>query len=257
MHTRDNSRETNSVHDLPYTGTSTPQSASKRNSRADLPSQLAQNNLSRSSLSRSSSPPKKRTSYYDMDVTPPRASQQKGLLSDNWFTHDDDVRSASPSAISTVSSLRSIDNRRAAAYSPVPQSAQEEFASIPLSSKKLRVHPLEANPPTPPPAGQQQQLYEQENVYQRQESESAGTKSQGLGLGLTRQLSGLGRQFSLRKARLYGDVRERTPPVMVGGNGNRRTRVISRTGMETGDGKGVRGRQVSGKVVEEGRGGAW
>ena len=195
-----------------------------------------------------------------MDATPPRASQQKSFLSDNWFTHDDDddLRSASPSAISTVSSLRTIDNRRAAAYSPVPQFAHEEFARVSLSSKQQQqVHPLEANPPTPPPVGQQQQLYEQENVGQPQEGEQAGAKTQGLGLGLTRQLSGLGRQFSLRKARLYGDVRERTPPVMLGGDGNRRTRVISRTGMEAGDGVGVRGRQVSGKVVEEGRGGRW
>ena len=63
----------------------------------------------------------------------------------------------------------------------------------------------------------------------------------------------------MRKARLYGEMKSRTPPMMVGGDGvGNRGRVVSRTGMDEDARKmGVRGRQVSGKVVEEGRGGAW
>ncbi|KAM3084922.1 hypothetical protein ACMFMG_003367 [Clarireedia jacksonii] len=51
------------------------------------------------------------------------------------------------------------------------------------------------------------------------------------------------------KARSYGELKARTPPVMVGGG-----RQVS-SGVDLGEGLGTRGRDVSGKVAEEGRGG--
>ncbi|PQE29109.1 P-loop containing nucleoside triphosphate hydrolase protein [Rutstroemia sp. NJR-2017a BBW] len=53
------------------------------------------------------------------------------------------------------------------------------------------------------------------------------------------------------KARSYGELKARTPPVMVGG-----TRQVS-SGVDLGEGLGGRGRDVSGKVAEEGRAGVW
>ena len=256
MQTRsDSSSPRTSVHDLPY---SPPKS--KRNSRADLPSQLQAFRHS-PSLSRSSPPPKKRTSYYDLSPTPPLTYNLPTTRpASNWFTYEQSSpmshRAATPSVISTVSSLRSTDPR-GAAYERVPQTAVDEVASVPLATEK-RLHPLGANPPTPPPAARHFRIA-QEQVRPRRTQAPQEPQQGGLGLGLTRQLSGLGRQFSLRKARLYGEMKSRTPPMMVGGDsvvGNR-GRVVSRTGMDEDARKmGVRGRQVSGKVVEEGRGGA-
>ncbi|KAI9760378.1 MAG: hypothetical protein M4579_001674 [Chaenotheca gracillima] len=215
MHTRNGSSDSLSL-DQKAVG-------SKRSSRADLPSQIQQyNNSARSSrvdLSRSSGThsPAKRYSQYNEPTRPKHPSRQ-ALLNDNWYTYigNAETQNTEDGPEMDVASVKDFRRSKANNYRPL----NSEWDDIP--------HPLESNPPTPPP----------------------GTK-RGLRVGNLNRVQSL-------KAKFYGDLKSATPPIMVGpsenepvGGGN--WRVVSNSGT---DFEGSR-REVSGKVAEEGRGGAW
>lgn len=258
---------------------------SARTSRADLPSQLA-NGRPSSSLSRSvrSAPPKRKSAFiesaslygteFDQENTPPKRNSKNALLSDNWYVHvpiqdegeEEDIGMATMMGdrdISGVSSLTPADYeyaQRAEAeelgYTPLPQPYEEEVAMVP--------HPLGMNPPTPTP---EEGIERSETVIRhhqpRPTKEIKAPKSDGLSPGSANRTVTAG-----PKAKFYGDLRAATPPVMGTYVDHARdddddrqpdsVRVVSsgaQWGLNIG-GKGkVRGRDVSGKIAEEGRGG--
>ncbi|KAI9824438.1 MAG: hypothetical protein M1832_001973 [Thelocarpon impressellum] len=257
------SRAQNPMRAVPFlhTRTDSRESLSSSNARSTLPSQLP-SSPPRSSLARGT-PPRSPPKQYQRiahptaaAITPAPSSPAKSrsaLLSDNWFTYEDheptplSPKRSGPRAsdASTVSSMRSSELRLSAFYEPLPQVYDD--VDIDDVSTPPRLHPLEANPPTPPPPS------------------SVSQQQPGLRLGSLNR-AGPG---SL-KAKLYGDLKAATPPLMVGewrptpvekdvppAVGSRR--VVSRTsGLQvesTARGNGERRREVSGKVVEEGRAG--
>ncbi|KAI9799545.1 MAG: hypothetical protein M1825_004471 [Sarcosagium campestre] len=253
---------------------------SARNSRADLPSQLSSSRHSRADLSRSSrtpSPTKQRNSHLSLDDTPPKSStadspssvyRRDSLINDNWFSYEDikpseaDDGMSPTRELSTVSSLRSHEARLASsgpAYhalntshdiTEVPsRQPPTSFAQVPVP------RPLESHPPTPPPQSQSPQISSQP----RRKTPLTTTTPNRIG--------------SL-KAKLYGDLKPATPPLMVGkfgelapppssvGSSNNGSpgrgsgRVLSNSSNDYGfEPRGGRKRDVSGKVAEEGRGG--
>lgn len=134
--------------------------------------------------------------------------------SENWTTHP-----SPPPSPFEFKHLRT-------PYQPVPQ-------SIPVENESLLPRPLAMNPPTPP-------------VNQAARKQYPGHRALGPGSGNT---MGLGVAVSTRQRAYEG----------LGSEKIRSTgRVVSRTGVEVkgleGVGKGMRAREVSGKVAEEGRG---
>ena len=247
MHTR-----TDSTESLAGLGATPP---SNRNSRALLPSQVSAHSPERSSagsLTRSAgarSPPKRSSQHgHKAGGSPSKSSVRSSLLQDNWFTYDEVPTSC---AASVVSSLNSTDLRHAAgpadaSYEPVDQHLYDDEIKVDRE-KPLPPHPLELNPPTPPP-------------FQHLKRENPGplpgpNHQPGLRLG------SLNRGGSL-KVKLYGELKCATPPIMVGTCVDlpmeaHSQRAVSRSGADVADDRirGSRGRDVSGKIVEEGRGG--
>ncbi|KAI9793798.1 MAG: hypothetical protein M1833_000521 [Piccolia ochrophora] len=272
-------------------------SGSARNSRADLPSQLQQSpsrtDLARSS--RSLSPTKRLSTAPSLEATtPPKPSHHRkdSLLVDNWYTYtttgtprpadDDDeaetdITTTYPNpltrASSTVSSLRSHEARLASSgpayhalhdnpfsHDIVDAEPHHAYTDIPLLPR-----PLESHPPTPPP-----------NASPTKTPARIAPK-QPLAATNPNRVGSL-------KATLYDDLKCATPPLMVGKRasgtpasaargigslpGSGGARVVSNSGTDfdfegrggnamNGNANAGRRREVSGKAMEEGRGGGW
>ena len=154
----------------------------------------------------------------------------------NWITHPSP--SPSPSPPRAFKHLRNNSS-----YQPLSQTSPFEYTS---QDENVIPRPLEMNPPTPPV----QQQKRRQNFEQR--ALVPGTGNVG---GQGNWGSGT---VGLGKARAWGGM-GRTGGGMGGGG-----RVVSRSGVEVREGGifpsgGVRAREVSGKVMEEGRGtgGGW
>ena len=209
----------------------------QRSSHADLPPSSTKTlsfyndrqptpNTSAADVNRS---PTKSSSVYSGSTARPPSNRPHSTVSDtNWITHPSPPRSPVE-----FEHLRKT-------YTPLPQSS-------PFDNENLLPRPLEMNPPTPPNA----------QWCRRQPRPLApGTGNRSFDSGSVGSL-GIG------KARGYGHLGAGSPNMgtrgITGGG-----RVVSRSGVEVGrcegDGKGVRARDVSGKVAEEGRGmgrGTW
>ncbi|KAI9684341.1 MAG: hypothetical protein M1829_002150 [Trizodia sp. TS-e1964] len=218
MHTRANSEDTFSSSNQPR--------FTNRNSRADLPSQINQNNSKRSSrvdLARAPavSAVKRASQYEDLiqDSKQSKRGSYASLADANWHTTytDSDSRADDENLARTesiVSSLKEQEVEMAKKY----EALRQLYNDIP--------HPLEANPPTPPP-----------------------WSAQGLGIGSPHK-------GATPKSKYYGDLKPGTPPIMgatITSPNRNNARVISNSGADFGGAA----RDVSGKVAEEGRGGGW
>ncbi|KAL6719885.1 hypothetical protein ACLMJK_001806 [Lecanora helva] len=176
--------------------------------------------------------------------TRPR-STAPSLPDSNWITHPSPSPSPSPSP---PRELRHLRNKKSS-YQPLSQTSPFEYAP---NNENLLPKPLEMNPPTPPiPLGEQQQQQQRHQAMsQRALTPSSGNAGQG-NWGSGSGMMGIG------KARAWGGMGRSGPSSMGGGGG----RVVSRSGVEVRPGGilpsgGIRAREVSGKVMEEGRGGA-
>lgn len=216
------------------------QPVSKRSSRANLPQQslnrprsfYEQSQSQRNSCAQIPPSPTYSPSIYTdfsrpTSTRPPSTrptstrprSAAPSIPDSNWITHPS---SPSPPAspIHELRHLRSMKN----SYAPLPQSAPAP------AWNNENFSPLEMNPPTPPNAQRAQTMHQRPLV--------PGTgNSLGFGNGKLRDYEGLNK-------------------------GHAGQRVLS-SGRDLGDGdvdswgRAVRMRGVSGKFVEEGRGGAW
>lgn len=201
---------------------------SQRSSRANLPpfptktssfydDRQPTPNVSVTDINRS--PTKSSSVYSDSNVHPPSTRPHSTVSDTNWITH--------PSPPIEFKYLRQT-------YTPVRQSS-------PLDNENFLPRPLEMNPPTPPNA-------QWRSTQQR--PLAPGTGNGGFAGGNVGSL-GIG------KARGYGILGAGSTNMGVSGNTGG-GRVVSRSGVEVGhgerEGRGVRARDVSGKVAEEGRG---
>lgn len=160
--------------------------------------------------------------------TRPR-STAPSLPDNNWITHP----SPSPSPPRELKHLR---NKQS--YQPLSQTSPFEYTS---NNENFR--PLEMNPPTPPL--DQQKRRGEAGVGPR--ALAPGTGNLGQGGGWAPGMVGIG------KAKAWGGM-GRSESAGVGGGG----RVVSRSGVEVKErgifpSGGIRAREVSGKVMEEGR----
>ena len=154
------------------------------------------------------------------------------LPDDNWITHPSPSPSPSPSPPRELKHLLSKPS-----YQPLAQTSPFEY-----TTDKENFRPLEMNPPTPPLNSQKRRAGP--GVKQRALALGAGNHGQGgdwnpgmVGFGKAKAWGGMGR----------------SKPVMGGGG-----RVVSRSGVEVKErgifpSGGIRAREVSGKVMEEGR----
>ncbi|KAK3176520.1 hypothetical protein OEA41_007843 [Lepraria neglecta] len=163
-------------------------------------------------------------------------SAAPSLPDSNWITHPSPSPSPSPPR-----ELKHLRNK--SSYQPLSQTSPFEYTN---QDENMIPRPLEMNPPTPPI----QQQKRRQNIEQR--ALVPGTGNVG---GQGTWGSGT---VGLGKARAWGGM-GRTGGGMGGGG-----RVVSRSGVEIREGGifpsgGVRAREVSGKVMEEGRGtgGGW
>ena len=210
-----------------------------RDGRQDLPSRQYQIPSPRSSagsehLKRNSvygaSTPQKRASYTEVplsDTSSTRSSRKIGKMQEAWYTADSlpprSSRSASP---------------KKAAYQLVHQnfdSSEDVSCGLP--------NPLEANPPTPRHKHFSRDSPLSEISNNRTSTDIADSGSRFREHELQRE------NF---KAKFYGELKPGTPPVMIG---NKR-QVSSGTDFVNKGGYKVDRREVSGKMAEEGRGGA-
>lgn len=164
--------------------------------------------------------------------TRPR-STAPSLPDNNWITHPSPSSSPSPSP---PRELKHLLNK--ASYQPLSQTSPFEYAT---NNENFR--PLEMNPPTPPL--NQQNRRGGAGVEQR--ALTPGTGNLGQGGGWAPALVGIG------KAKAWGGMGT-SGPARTGGGG----RVVSRSGVEVKENGifpsgGIRAREVSGKVMEEGR----
>ena len=210
---------------------------SAQGSRSDLPSQISSSaRSSRTDLNRSGGhrSPTKRASQFtesrsihggDMS-SPPKRGIKSQILTDNWYVHvpiddEDAVPRRNPSDVSSLHPSDHIHAERAGDYEPLPQPYEND--------SDLRPHPLGMNPPTPQPE-------------ERTLTPSTGNRA------------------PTPKSKLYGNLKPGTPPLMVGPSRDSPkesgSRVIS-SGSDWMGRKNVRGRDVSGKAAEEGRGSGW
>jgi len=202
-------------------------SPSKRASHTYYPS-LTQDSPTKAPVEQTSlkrSPTKASSVYSTATKTSRTRSTTPSLPDSNWITHPSP--SPSPSPPSEISHLRN-----KAAYQPLHQSSPFEYSST-VHDENLIPRPLEMHPPTPPP---DQQKARQEARALTPSTGNAAITQGNWGPGMV----GIG------KARAWGGM---------GGGG----RVVSRSGVEVRQGGiypsgGVRAREVSGKVMEEGRG---
>ena len=151
----------------------------------------------------------------------------------NWITHPSPSPSPSPSP---PRELKHLLNRPT--YQPLSQDWPSEYVT---NNENFR--PLEMNPPTPPPYQQKRM----EGAGPEHRALVPGTGNLGQGGGWTPGTVGIG------KAKAWGGMGT-SRPAGTGGGG----RVISRSGVEVKErgiipSGGIRAREVSGKVMEEGR----
>jgi hypothetical protein len=251
-----------------------------RDARMDLPSrqyQIPPSNSARSSLASATElkrnsgnsflPPKRSNPSYT--VIPlvdyeanlqelPRPSTRNSQKSDAWFANDSSL--GSPRVRSKTPSPR----KSPAKYTPLhqPHESTDDFSSFGLPN------PLEANPPTPrhnlmpTPPSPVSPLSEisanmntntptknlnnyKNHTYQ---AYKGGTESRDIA-DMSYEPEPAQETF---RAKYYGELKPGTPPIMIGGKNNRQ---IS-SGNDFGDmSNSFRGRDVSGKIAEEGRGG--
>lgn len=176
--------------------------------------------------------PTKSSSIYSTNTTP-------SLSDTNWITHS----SPSPSPPHEFTHLNNLNplKSRTINYQPLPQTYTSENAPPSLVPK-----PLEMNPPTPPIEKRRQNGYRPLTPVDG----NMGAWGPGMvGIGKARAWGGMG-----------GNMNGVGGGRASGGGGGR---VVSRSGVEIGErgilpSGGVRAREVSGKVMEEGRGsGGW
>jgi hypothetical protein len=207
-----------------------------RDSRLDLPSRQYQIkiNSARSSvvdLKRSSygaSSPPKRASYTEIaisDTGSEEAPRQLGMIEEAWFT------------------AKSLNSKQSRASSPEKGTYQP--IEQPYDSENWTVNhpnPLEANPPTP----RHSVLLNRDSPL----SEISNNRTSGDIADMSSQVQEMPsiRDF---KAKRYGELRAATPPVLVGAN----RQVSSGADYPSLGGFRSKNRDVSGKVVEEGRSG--
>ncbi|KAH8804772.1 hypothetical protein F5884DRAFT_425173 [Xylogone sp. PMI_703] len=248
FHTRSNSTESFST----YKSTPPP----SRDSRLDLPSRqyqipAANSNrssvveLKRASLTNSSkpSPPSKRGSYAEIpaedDNSPPR-SRPNSKLADGWYANDSLTKK-------NPRSSRSASPKKASYQVLTQDYYDEDDLAVQHPS------PLELNPPTPRSSKNftrsQTMPLEEGATNRRQTMPPSGDLGDMSARG--RDLIHPPEEF---KSKYYGDLQSATPPVMVGAKNSRQ--ISSGNDFLSSFGKGsLRGREVSGKVAEEGRGG--
>ena len=164
--------------------------------------------------------------------TRPR-STAPSLPDDNWITHPSPSPSPSPSP---PRELKHLLNK--SSYQPLSQTSPFEYTA---NNENFR--PLEMNPPTPPI--NKQKAKSVPSLEQRVLTPGSGNLGQGG--GWAPGTVGIG------KAKAWGDMGRSGPAGMGGGS-----RVVSRSGVEVKEGGiypsgGIRAREVSGKVMEEGR----
>lgn len=173
------------------------------------------------------------TTITDDRPSSPRPRSTVSTLADsNWITHPSP--SPSPSPPREFKHLRNTPS-----YQPLSQTSPFEYTS---TDQNFLPKPLEMNPPTPPIQSQKRRR----SIQERALSPATGNHGQpnwGSGPGMV----GIG------KARAWGGMGRSGGNAMGGGG-----RVVSRSGVQVrNDGilpsGGVRAREVSGKVMEEGR----
>ena len=222
------------------------QSSAHRNSRTQFPNLTLQNresptkNNEQQGIQRS---PTKSSSIYSGDNKPvTRFGSATSSVSDsNWITHP------SPSSSPAYSPPREFKHltTKKTTYQPLSQTAPFEYTSDEENIPPPLLGPLEMNPPTPP-------------IGQKKRRNNGGGTIYGEARTLVpaahnvRQGNWGPATVGIGKARTWGEMGPGPSP--SGG-----TRVISRSGVEVRSGGilptgGVRAREVSGKVMEEGRG---
>ena len=209
--------------------------ASHRTSRTNFPNlsqhprPAAQQPQQSTNLKRSTT---KASSIYSIGSESSKVSSVAASLSDdNWITYPS--QSPSPSPARELASLRN-----KATYQPLSQTSPFEYTDE--NEPPLLPQPLQMHPPTPPVEKQKKETHFRRGGFQgRALTPSTGNWGPGLvGIGKARQWST--------------------------GSKEGVTRVVSRSGVEISQGQilpsgGMRAREVSGKIMEEGRGtgGVW
>ena len=159
------------------------------------------------------------------------------LPDSNWITHPSPTSSPSPSPPRELTYLG-----KKASYQPLSQTSPFEYSAN--DENMPPTNPLEMNPPTPP-------------IEQwKQRKEANGQRALTPGNGNVRQQGSWNQgpgTVGIGKARAWGGMGQQNG--RAGGGG----RVVSRSGVEVRQGGifpngGVRAREVSGKIMEEGRG---
>lgn len=207
------------------------QAPSTRNSRTYFPNLIqAHQPTTQPTVPNLTRSPTKSSSIYSSSTTTATArppSTVPSLPDSNWITHPSP--SPSPSPPRELNYLRNKPN-----YQPLLQTSSFEYAP---NDENFPPRPLEMNPPTPPFERQERRVRDNQRAL-TPGTGNMGQKNWGPGM------------VGIGKARAWGGM---------GGAG----RVVSRSGVEVRDGGilpsgGVRAREVSGKVMEEGRGiGNW
>lgn len=226
--------ERSSRADLPQQSLNRPRSfynqpESQRSSRAQIPPQPTYSpsiytDYSRPTSTRPTStrPNSTRPSSTRPNSTRPR-SVAPSIPDSNWITHP-----SSPSPpTSPIQEFRHLRSSTTSNYAPVPQMAPA------LAWNSENFSPLEMNPPTPPNNAQRSQT-------QHQRALVPGTgNSLGFGNGKLRDYEGLNKGYNVGQR------------VVSSGRDIRDGEVDDSWGRK------MRMRGVSGKVIEEGRGGEW
>ncbi|KAE8444484.1 hypothetical protein EG329_000468 [Mollisiaceae sp. DMI_Dod_QoI] len=234
-----------------------------RDARSDLPSRQYQvgpnsgsprSSIAGAELKRSSqytpSSPSKRGSYTEVPMSEAVSHRSSRFVentkpTDPWYVSDSLGRSRGRS-----SSPRKVQGQGQARYEPLHQ-RHDSSDDISISNQFSHPNPLDSNPSTPPPprhghkynTSRDSPLAEISNINNRYSGDIADQS------GLTRELTPAPlRDF---KAKGYGELKPGTPPIFIGGKNDRQVSsgndfgVIAKAGYR---------REVSGKVIEEGRG---
>ncbi|TAQ91003.1 hypothetical protein B7494_g594 [Chlorociboria aeruginascens] len=247
-----------------------------RDPRAELPSRQYALDSARSSivdLKRSSmggAPPKRSSgaSYSEIslsDTSSHPSSRQVEKIAEGWYASDS-IGSR------TRSSPQKLRQHIRGNYSPLPLQPQDHELNYDDENSGSTIssglpNPLNANPPTPRhgyfPIRRESPLGEiSHNTYKTRERGDIADMSSQIMSQSHPNSSDLERSETRDgfKAKYYGSLKPGTPPVMVGrdSNGNRQISsgndYVMQGQVADGKGKGFR-RDVSGKIVEEGRGG--
>lgn len=187
-------------------------------SSASMPTTQAQCNIIRS--------PTQASSIYSTATNSTRPKSTAPSMPDsNWITHPSPSPSPSP-----PKEFKHLLNK--ATYQPLSQTSPFEYTSV-VNDENLMPLPLEMNPPTPP-------------ISQQKSKQGGRVLTPGTGNVRSGQSNWGPGIIGIGKARAWGG--------MNGGG-----RVVSRSGVEVRQGAiypsgGVRAREVSGKIMEEGRG---